>query len=383
MKNLQNFIREEIVKDKKKLREEFKDIIDIISNYIIKHKLIVYGGAAINEYLPKKDKIYSNDDIPDLDCLSSNAVKHILKIADELYDAGHKYIKIMSAEHKNTYRLSVNFKFIFDITDISPSIYDKMIQSFNIDQSGSQSKFVLAPLTYVIGDLYWEMSSPVSSIFRWEKVYKRLLLMLSHFGRKNNGKIENSEENIDSQIINLTLDFVKKNKYPLTRLTAMKIHIGQKINDGHVSILSTEVNKTLDAFKKIMKDHGNIKIVEKRTSFERLPSYKIVYINNKRVLQIFDASDICLSITRIKGYHVCTAFGVLSFLYYELLLNPKANTALIESYIYHFEKYVQSLKDDVKKITNAKCYGKQKKRNVKLAELWNEEPQVLYKSPCT
>lgn len=383
MKPLNNYIREEINNDKTALYKDFIGIVRIISNYIIENKLIVYGGTAINEYLPQNEKIYKNNDIPDLDCLSTNAVKHILKIADLLFIAGYRYVKIMSAEHENTYRLSINFKFILDISEIPKPLYKKFIEESNNNKISKKSQYVLAPLTVAIGDLYWEMASPVASLFRWEKILKRLELMTKHFGiEKPNLEEYVNDININNKDIDLALSFVKKEKYPIMRLTALKCHMNKPLNDDVVSILSTSIEKTINDFVSLIDVERTITIVETKTIFERIPNYKTISIDGKKVLQIYDANSICIAITKIKGYSVCVAFGILSFLYFERLFNPKMNK-ILESYIYNFEKYVKTHKKDVKKIINTKCYGKQKKRLARLAEMWEDEPRIIYKSKCT
>ena len=47
---------------------EFNDVINIISKFVIKKKLILYGGLVINLALPKKFRFYKDYTINDYDC---------------------------------------------------------------------------------------------------------------------------------------------------------------------------------------------------------------------------------------------------------------------------------------------------------------------------
>ena len=61
---------------KKNIRSKIiKDILKIIEDFIKKKKLLLYGGTAINNILPKYDQFYNpNYDIPDYDFFSSTAI---------------------------------------------------------------------------------------------------------------------------------------------------------------------------------------------------------------------------------------------------------------------------------------------------------------------
>jgi hypothetical protein len=53
----------------------------IIEEFISNKKLVCYGGTAINMYLPKEHQFYNEDDIPDYDCFSNNALKDSIELS--------------------------------------------------------------------------------------------------------------------------------------------------------------------------------------------------------------------------------------------------------------------------------------------------------------
>ena len=55
---IEKIIREIEEKKLKNVYNEYNDVINLISSFIIKKKLILYGGFVINIILPKKLRFY-------------------------------------------------------------------------------------------------------------------------------------------------------------------------------------------------------------------------------------------------------------------------------------------------------------------------------------
>ena len=65
---------ERIAGEKIAKSDEIKRMIEIVEDFLLKKKLICYGGTAINNILPKQAQFYDKDyQIPDYDFFSSNA----------------------------------------------------------------------------------------------------------------------------------------------------------------------------------------------------------------------------------------------------------------------------------------------------------------------
>ena len=107
--------------------KEMQKAFDIIKNFIIENKLIVYGGLALNDLLPDKHKFYTKANIPDYDFYSPNGMEHAVNLANKLYIAGYKYVEVDSAIHENTYRVSVNFRVVADISNITPVFFKNIL----------------------------------------------------------------------------------------------------------------------------------------------------------------------------------------------------------------------------------------------------------------
>ena len=74
-------ILRQAIKDNEKIKgrkvvgnEEVQKIIKIVEDFIIKKKLVCYGGTAINNILPEEAQFYDKEaEIPDYDFFSSTA----------------------------------------------------------------------------------------------------------------------------------------------------------------------------------------------------------------------------------------------------------------------------------------------------------------------
>ena len=161
--------------------EQVKDIINIVEGFIRSHKLICYGGTAINNILPASDQFYNRDiSIPDYDFFSSEAVKDAKSLADKYKEAGYTEVEAKAGIHYGTYKVFVNFIPVADITQMEKELF-KPVEKEAIQVDG----ILYAPPNYLRMAMYLELSRPEGDIGRWEKVLKRLILLNKHYPMKN------------------------------------------------------------------------------------------------------------------------------------------------------------------------------------------------------
>jgi hypothetical protein len=153
--------------------EDVKNMIQILENFLIKKKLICYGGTAINNILPKYAQFYDRDvEVPDYDFFSMNALEDARELTDIFYSAGYSETEAKSGVHKGTYKVFVNYIPMADITQLNPIIY-KSLQKETISVAGIK----YCPPNYLRMSMFLELSRPAGDVSRWEKVLKRLTLL--------------------------------------------------------------------------------------------------------------------------------------------------------------------------------------------------------------
>ena len=156
--------------------ENINQMLNIVVDFIKENKLICYGGQAINNILEKKLQFYKETDIPDYDFFSDNAENHAIELANIFYRRGYKYIEVKESVHEGTFKVFVDFTPVADVTFIPKSLFKKF-QEESIEKDGikyANSKVLLM-------GLFIELSRPQGDVSRWEKLYKRLLLLIKSY----------------------------------------------------------------------------------------------------------------------------------------------------------------------------------------------------------
>jgi len=184
---------------------ELKTLIEIVENFLKKKHLIVYGGTAINNILPKEDQFYNHDvEMPDYDFYSSNALEDAKELAEIYYKAGFVEVEAKSAQHHGTYKVFVNFIPVADISHMPLDLF-RSIKKESIKISGIS----YASPNFLRMGMYLELSRPKGDLTRYEKVLKRLALLNKHYPLKSDEcNLTEVKENadIDKEIYDTTLN---------------------------------------------------------------------------------------------------------------------------------------------------------------------------------
>lgn len=201
---LQAAINEADLRQKKRQVEspEIKTILKIVETFIRDNKLLLYGGIALNNLLPEEDRFYSQDfDLPDYDSYSPSALVHIKELADIFVKRGYVEVEAKTAIHLGTFKLFVNFFPVADITQLSTELYETL-QADAVVRDGLQ----YAPINFLRGACYSEMSRPNGDITRWTKVFFRLSMLNKHYplsAAHNCKKIDFQRASIPSVSVNV------------------------------------------------------------------------------------------------------------------------------------------------------------------------------------
>ena len=164
---------EKIMGQKVASSDEIKNMVKIVEEFLMKKKLLCYGGTAINNILPKQAQFYNREyEIPDYDFFSSNALNDAKELTDIFYAAGYLDVEAKSGIHQGTYKVFVNFIPMADITSIHKELFDALM---NDSVSVAGIKYV--PPDFLRMSMYLELSRPAGDTSRWEKVLKRLNLL--------------------------------------------------------------------------------------------------------------------------------------------------------------------------------------------------------------
>ena len=167
---------EAIANTKKINGPEINKMISIVEDFLIRKKLVCYGGTAINNILPQSAQFYDREvEIPDYDFYSPNALDDAKELADIFYSKGYEDVEAKAGTHYGTFKVFVNFIPMADIT-LLPTHFFENIQRDAINVAGIK----YAPANFLRMNMFLELSRPQGDVSRWEKVLKRLTLLNEH-----------------------------------------------------------------------------------------------------------------------------------------------------------------------------------------------------------
>jgi hypothetical protein len=401
--NIVNKIEE---KKLKSIYKEYSNVIDIISRFVIKKKLILYGGLVINLALPKKYRFYKDYTINDFDCFSKNQLRDSLELAKIIKKNNYKFIKIRKAKHDGTLKIYVYGKQIFDITIMPALQYNKLLKYTKKPENKLKyynEKYNIIPIEYIKQNLYFELSRPEQSGWRWEKIYNRLNLINKFYpSNKNNVIIKKCLciKPLYKDVTELLLNHIKDNKYPVIDSYPLKIYKKSDCcfrlskSSQYITILSNIYEKTKNDIIKILKanlskkdfkisvNHNDVNM------YNIYASYTIKIIDNKteeefNIIKIIYNKNECFSINEKDGFFTGSIDTNLYFLYVDYIknkiyLNREEEASENLYYINQYENYIKNnIKYDVKKRLKSNCYGVIDNKN-DIKRLWKQKLTIKY-----
>lgn len=376
---LEDFQDEKLLKLKKK---EITPVINRVKCFFVKNKIVIYGGTAMNMYLPKHFQFYDKYDIPDYDGFHSNARNKSIELINMLKKEHFDFLIAKHAIHDGTYKVSWVFKDIADITNVNQYDYDHIIRtSFKHKQSG----LLLVNINLLKSSAYIELGMPKSSSFRWSKVYKRLMLLEEKHSIT-------SDININSlfndtvpikieEVINTIYTYVNVNKLPLVGFDAVK-YFSKITNDKNnvkfyntpytlIEILSDNIYDTMKQVKKILsksKVYDSEKGIYVNLEYDEIFNDRsqlipvnveyVIFVDNTKykLLKIYDVSNKCISVstdsTKKNGFVYGSIFFLIYIYYYILFISPNNQ----ESNVY--KCIIKNLISEISKANfTTECYG--------------------------
>jgi hypothetical protein len=404
---LKSIVQKKLSEQEQKTRESFMPIFDIVRKFIIEHKLVLYGGMALNELLPPKQKFYPKDILPDYDVFSPNAKKSGKELANVFKKAGYEYVEVSEGRHYGTFRVEVNFKIVCDITNISKRFYNYLVKSSENNPKHYQSdmKLKVAPVEFLKWSLHKELSSPQSSLDRWEKLYERYLVFHKVYKYKgtNVGKIwceDYMEASNPHEIytVKSMFKFVKEKQYPIVGTFALGLLTDnvktccKKYFSSYFDILTDDLDKTIDELKRnLVTDEKSKLIFRTRTRYtipdiipERIKvSLKIDGEKDEVYLCGVFKTDGCYSVIRKNGYLVGTFDTLLRYRYgfyiWSLLYtnDQRSRPDDVKKSIIALERHISKNPGQfIDERFSTECYGSEKTKINVLKAKWDEETFV-------
>lgn len=356
---------------------EIKKIIEILETFLKRKRLICYGGTAINNILPEYDQFYDKDvEIPDYDFYSSNALSDSKELADIYNSLGYNDVEARAAVHVGTYKVFVNFIPVADVTHMDSKLFKTVLKE-SIKINGIH----YAPPNYLRMSVYKELSRPKGDISRWEKVYKRLVLLNKHYPMKNpkcdsmkflrdfEGTSEDSTliyDTVKDTMIDLGLVFIGGFASSLygKYMPKEQQHFIENVPDFDVLADDPKTATTIIKERLMAEGFKNIKIYKKPGVGEIIAPHYEVVVNEDTVCFVYEPIA-CHSYNTIKmGHNVVKVASIdtmlnffLAFLYADRPYYDNERILCMAQYLFQVQARNRLEQKGLLKRFSINCYG--------------------------
>ncbi len=401
-------IIEKVETEKERLNYyKYIHIFKLVKQFVIDNHLILYGGTAINELLPRSQKIYGPYDMTDLDIMSPNSKEDAIRLGKYLKQHKVSYIEIRNGLHKGTYKVSAEFITIADITKVNKNLYTYLLQESEKNPKATYSDPLLhiAPINFIKWSFHNELASPESSIHRWEKIFDRYLIFEKLYPvQKVTYQLPTAyKDEVAMDVLRQLNDIIKTMQYPLTGAFAINLHqSGRKVEfiaDDYLSsfeILSDNLEKHRDYISSLLNIPSTYKLKYVYRSshpshadkyfIDILPPRIRIFLVNKEtqehfpVLTLVKVTHHCYAIVKKHGYSIGSLDTILQMLYayymtYQFFMRDEEKDINSKKILSQIQKCNQSMHaHEVKSRFSSLCYGKHQSLIDILKELWDERP---------
>lgn len=279
--------------------DECLEIKEVIKDFIMKKKRIIYGGTAYNELIKlknKEDAIYKENDCKDIEFYTPKPIEDGMELANILHDKKYKYVQFKQATHAETYTIFVNFQQYCDMSYIPSNIYSNMPV---INISGLQYS---SPI-WILVDILRQYNDPITSYWRLkDKTFFRANVLIKNYPldfkiieeKNNDTKYDDIKKEIYKKIVSLhTIIFIGSiaETYYLNR--------SSKINTSNIEIISINYFNDIKIINNIISDilgskYKNIIINSYKPFFQFRDQHIEFILDNIILLKIYGSNHKCI-----------------------------------------------------------------------------------------
>jgi len=285
--------------------DECKDIKEVINDFIMKKKRIVYGGTAYNTLImqkSKKDAIYGPNECKDVEFYSPKPIEDIMELADILHEKNFKFVQVRQAMHAETYTLFVNFEQYCDVSYMPSNIFLNM-PAVTIDG------ILYSHPTWILVDILRQYNDPITSYWRLkDKTFFRANVLLKLY------PLELAEVKIPEP--DSRLDTIKEKIFKEISKLHTLIHLGSlaenyyltrssKVNSSKLEVISTNFSNDVKLIAGIIE-----KILGSRNKDIVINAYKPYFqFRDETVDFVLDG----ITLVRVMGSNgKCVPYNILN-----------------------------------------------------------------------
>ena len=320
-------------------RKEKNSLIKLVEQFLKQKKRKIYGGTAINKYVP----IYDQYEEPDYDVYTPSPKSDAIELGHFLFKNGIKEVNISRGVTKGTYKVFANKQEAVDLSYCPQKMYD-LIPSKTIDGlEYTKPEFLKI-------DLLVAICNPETAIYLWEKILPRYQKLNQKYPLQKIGT--NPKTNFNSEAEKLLHSYLKnKNDAIITGLAAYNLYLQQSgFNDfykpklDYLEVLTTDPYEMIrDLIKKY--SLKNLKCKYYSHFLKIIPEKFVIFYKDIRLINIYNLKNKCYPFIRIKDFNV-SSIDYLNLYCYSMIYQARViNNTYLEnifgSILYNLEQCKQ------------------------------------------
>lgn len=349
MEELERIVEQlELQNDKRAASDPLtKTALSIVEEFLKNHRVMCYGGTAINNLLPPEDRFYNPEtDVPDYDFFSQTPQEHSVIIANKLVAAGVRNVEVKPGVHIGTFKVFADFEGVADITMLDKEIFERLW-----DEDLVKNSIHYVPPNFLRMSMYLELSRPRGDVSRWTKVYKRLQLLNKHYPIECKSNVETSRSKLTPDMKKEIQKMLQNEPVVLLGITAAEVHMKTNWTTPVVMLAEKDTIEKFIKGKKVEIDEGS----------EILPPrYNIIEDDGSSHIRFYETAA-CHSYHNAGGIRVASIPTILQFFFAYLYSNAKAenieNTLCIAQRLMEIAYHKQSRRFEL--LTPIDCIGVQ------------------------
>ena len=308
--------------------DKYIRIFRVAIAFLKKKQVLLYGGLALDQYMPSNLKIYAKTMLPDIDMFTPHPKSLADDLAEYLKKKGYKETtQVTTALHAGTYKVFSEGLPIADVSYIPQDAFDMLSKGVKKSSFGLK----LVPPQYLRFTLHTMLA--LSSVERWEKVVDRMHKFYKVFPPspvKKFPQVELAALDASLEAINTAVHaYVEDSKAVLLGTPVIDLLLAQRtpvtaIPDVPYTVALVSENPQTYAKKLVSELPYALAVSGLHESKEYNYQTRHVTIKYKgRIVALFyEAADKCFGYNEYKGRRVATIHTVM-MMYLGMLLSTE------------------------------------------------------------
>lgn len=277
-------------------------VLSIVRSEVSRANNVLYGGMALNAYLPAKRRFYHpKKHLPDLDVYSANAKSFVTRVSDTLVQKGYRDVEVRCALHPGTYKLFWDHRSVLDVTNVPLSEMKRL-------RASSRKKDGMVSLDLLKAHAYLELALPDSASYRWKKVFRRIRL----FSVPKKFRVAFAKSTNCSKLNDLVRDglvLARKRGLPIAGVHAARHYMGLPQDESaylphraRIQVLSEDPRHDAELFAEQIPYPIRIVAREKSSFFAPAKVFLYVQIEQRNkwipLVSLHKVSELCVSVEK-------------------------------------------------------------------------------------